>query len=370
MGQPSNKGVEGEIRVALDIATLDRTKYHAVHNVTVMLDDGTTQIDHVVISKYGIFVVETKNYFGWIFGKEREPKWTRSANGRTDKFQNPIRQNVRHIKSLSELLSVEEYLFHSVIAFCGDSEFKTPMPANVLNTGYADYIRSKKIALFSEIEASTLAEKLKSSMLERSDETDRIHLESLRQRHANKETINATISGMGLQGKKGKGAATHRPRLPVAVRDRSAARHGFSLPAKKQRHPGDRLKKNLAAGVVLVVVLLFAANSFIKEMGDLVTNMVTRHQVTANMDIPERGMDSATAERPEPRSNASLVPVRSDASAVSRDSAKDKEERWGRWYSPPPECEILTDRNMVECGNKHIRARREFERLYAQGKLR
>ena len=370
MAKPSSKGVDGEIRVALDIATLDRAEYHAVHNVTVMVDDGSTQIDHVVISKYGIFVVETKNYTGWIFGREREPKWSRSANGQTNSFQNPIRQNVRHIKSLAELLGVEEYLFHSVIAFCGDSEFKTPMPANVLTTGYADYILSKRIALFSESETSTLADKLKSSMLERGEETDRKHLESLRQRHANKEAFNSTISDMRLQGAKGKRTTTFRPRLLAAERDRTAERRGFGVPAKKQHRPSDLLKKSLAAATVLVLVLLFAANSFISGTGNLVSNMVPRHQVPTSLDMPERGMDSASAERQPPRSNASLAPILGDSSAVPRNSVKDKEEAWGRWHSPPPGCENLTDRNMVECGNKYIRARQEFERLFARGKVR
>jgi hypothetical protein len=54
MAEPSRKGQDGEIRVALDIATLDRSTYHAVHNVTVLVSDGTTQIDHVVVSKYGL----------------------------------------------------------------------------------------------------------------------------------------------------------------------------------------------------------------------------------------------------------------------------------------------------------------------------
>jgi hypothetical protein len=268
------------------------------------------------------------------------------------------------------LLGVEEYLFHSVIAFCGDSEFKTPMPANVLTTGYADYIRSKRIALFSESDASTLADKLKSSMLERGEETDRKHLESLRQRHANKEAFNATTSVQGLQGAKGKRTTTFRPRLLAAVRDRTAERRGFGMPAKKQHRPSDLLKKSLAAATVLVLVLFFAANSFISGMGNLVSNMAPRHQVPTNLDMPERGMDSASAERQPPRSNASLTPILGDASAVPRNSVKDKEEAWGRWYSPPPGCENLTDRNMVECGNKHIRARQEFERLFVRGKVR
>lgn len=370
MAKPSSKGQDGEIRVALDIATLNRNIYHAVHNVTVKVDDGTTQIDHVVISKYGIFVVETKNYTGWIFGKEREPKWTRTVNGKSDSFQNPIRQNIRHIKSLSELLGVDEYLFHSVIAFCGDAEFKTPMPANVLIAGYANYIRSKHITLFSDIEATTLAEKLKSSMLERGDETDRIHLESLRQRHANKQATSAPVGSLSLEGAKGRRTTPRSPRLSTAFRDRSAERLGFSVPDKTERATKNRAQGRLAASVVVLVVILFSANSFVGEMRNLVSNMTMRHPATVSVESAAPNQEPATDNQQPPRSRAAFNPRIRETIAAPGSSEIDKEDAWRRWYSQPPGCEFMTDRNMVECGNKHVRARREFERLYALGKVR
>lgn len=364
MAITSSKGQDGEIRVALDIATLDRANYHAVHNVTVRVDDGTTQIDHVVISKYGIFVIETKNYFGWIFGKEREPKWTRSANGKTESFQNPIRQNIRHIKSLSELLGVEEYLFHSVIAFCGDSEFKTPMPAYVLNTGYADYVRTKKIELFSSAEATALADKLKSSMLARGEETNRIHMESLRQRHAHKQPPSLTPRNTTVEATKGKRGATRGPR------HLSDNRLDAGIPHRHQRRSRDRSQQRLAAAIVLVVVLLFAVSNFFDSVKNLVSKTSTPHQVTVSTDNPKTGMEAYSLDRQRPPLSASSAPVIRDASAAPRNSAREKEDAWNRWYSRAPECEVLTDRNMVMCGNKHIRARQEFEQLYALGKVR
>lgn len=72
---PSDKGDDGEIRVGLEFATLDRRIYHDIHNVTVSVKDGTTQIDHVIISRFGIFVVETKNRSGLIYGRERDKNW-------------------------------------------------------------------------------------------------------------------------------------------------------------------------------------------------------------------------------------------------------------------------------------------------------
>lgn len=63
------KGWVGEAMVNLSARLfLDRKTYHLIRNVTLLTEDGTTQIDHIIVSPYGVFVVETKNMKGWIFG--------------------------------------------------------------------------------------------------------------------------------------------------------------------------------------------------------------------------------------------------------------------------------------------------------------
>jgi len=51
---------------------LPADNYHRIHNVTLPTPDGTMQIDHIFVSRFGIFVVETKNMKGWIFGGEHQ----------------------------------------------------------------------------------------------------------------------------------------------------------------------------------------------------------------------------------------------------------------------------------------------------------
>ncbi len=68
------KGVFGEFLVNLMAKLrLDKNTYHVIKNVTLPTDDGSTQIDHIIVSVYGIFVVETKNMKGWIFTKVSKP---------------------------------------------------------------------------------------------------------------------------------------------------------------------------------------------------------------------------------------------------------------------------------------------------------
>ena len=56
--------------------SLNKDIYHRFHNIIIPSDNGTTQIDHLLISKYGIFIIETKNIKGWIFGSEKQERWT------------------------------------------------------------------------------------------------------------------------------------------------------------------------------------------------------------------------------------------------------------------------------------------------------
>ena len=119
------KGVEGEALVSIILKKLPADQYIPIHNVMLPTSKGTTQIDHVVVSKYGIFVIETKNYAGWIMGSENGDKWTQSIYGSRKQFMNPIHQNFGHIKTLQTLLpQVPEDAFFSIVCFPGDSKIK------------------------------------------------------------------------------------------------------------------------------------------------------------------------------------------------------------------------------------------------------
>jgi len=74
---PWAKGQIGELLVRLFAHwQLNKQTYRRLHNVILNTPDGTTQIDHVFLSPYGIFVLETKNMSGWIFGSEKQAQWT------------------------------------------------------------------------------------------------------------------------------------------------------------------------------------------------------------------------------------------------------------------------------------------------------
>ena len=184
------KGFLGEtvINVAMWLK-LEKDVYHRLNNVTLPLaNGGSTQIDHVIVSIYGIFVIETKNYKGWIYGREKQRQWTQAfPNGSKYKFQNPLRQNYLHIKTLSDLLELEMNYFHSMIAFIGECELKTrdELPEHVLTTGMVSYVKKKQDKILTEDEVKFIVEQIESNRFSKSWRTNRQHKAYLKDKHSN-----------------------------------------------------------------------------------------------------------------------------------------------------------------------------------------
>lgn len=75
------RGKKGELNVKLRLRMLSSEKYKIINNLFISNNGQTTQIDHVVVSEYGIFVIETKNYKGWIYGGAKSDFWTQNIYG-------------------------------------------------------------------------------------------------------------------------------------------------------------------------------------------------------------------------------------------------------------------------------------------------
>ena len=132
---PKIKGYFGEKSVAFFLSKLEEDKYKVINNIMLKIGDKTTQIDHVVISNYGIFVIETKNYNGWIIGNEYDDNWKQVIYKRREKLHNPIKQNYGHIQALKEVLNEYSNLnFISIIAFITRADLKVTTKTDVVYT--------------------------------------------------------------------------------------------------------------------------------------------------------------------------------------------------------------------------------------------
>lgn len=162
---------------------LRKKSYFKVHNIILPSENGTTQIDHLIISIYGLFIVETKNKKGWIFGSREQSSWTQSIYGRNYSFQNPLRQTFRQKKVLSTFLDVPESRIQAVVYFSGNCHFKTSMPPNVIQSGLGRYIKRFQIQILTTDKVnqiiSVIQKHLRESSLSRKD-----HIRSLKIRHS------------------------------------------------------------------------------------------------------------------------------------------------------------------------------------------
>lgn len=122
---PQLKGFAGERRVARKLRRLGK-RYTSYHNVYVTKANGElTQVDHIVTSPFGIFVIETKNYRGWIFGSEQKMYWTQTLGTHKFPFYSPIFQNRAHVNALKHTMKANVPI-HSVIVFSNEATLKLP----------------------------------------------------------------------------------------------------------------------------------------------------------------------------------------------------------------------------------------------------
>lgn len=122
---PKIIGSIGEYYVAKILKRLNKTNYKVYNNIYIKKNGRTSQIDHLVLSIYGIFVIETKNYKGWIFGNENSKYWTQTLYKKKYKIFNPVIQNWTHVnflKGLSPELKVLRYF--PIVVFAGNAKLK------------------------------------------------------------------------------------------------------------------------------------------------------------------------------------------------------------------------------------------------------
>lgn len=137
ISKPENIGKMGEKHVARKLDWLSK-EYITLNDVLLPTRYGTTQIDHIVVSPYAIFVIETKNYKGWIFGHQDSEEWTQSLLGKKriwgwsseqHKFRNPIRQNLAHFRAVKDVLKdVGNFIIIPIVVFSDRADLNITTP--------------------------------------------------------------------------------------------------------------------------------------------------------------------------------------------------------------------------------------------------
>ncbi|WP_428243523.1 nuclease-related domain-containing protein [Gynuella sp.] len=167
---------EGAVRRLL-VRYCQNSTSHVLNNITLPYGDGTTQIDHILITQNGILVIETKHYSGWLFANETQKKWTQVKFHIKRQFQNPIFQNKKHVLAVQKLLDfLPSEEIKSLVVFTGDAEFKTEIPKGVIHIDeLMPYIDGMRFASISENRVHFCVGRIECKRFELTSKTDIEH---------------------------------------------------------------------------------------------------------------------------------------------------------------------------------------------------
>lgn len=137
-------------------------EYEIIDNILIPSSGNlpTTQIDHVIISPYGIFVIETKSHQGWIFGDTKSKYWTQVLYRNRYRFYNPFWQNYAHTRAIESLLGTSlKSRPISLVAFPSADKIAV---SDTRNVGTANYVLSRILSfdtkLYSADQVTSLAD--------------------------------------------------------------------------------------------------------------------------------------------------------------------------------------------------------------------
>lgn len=144
------KGEIGETSVAKKLEQLDEYK-KVINNIYINDEGKSRQIDHIAITQHGVFVIETKNYAGIIYGKENSTQWQQYLNNKCFTFKNPIHQNYAHLKIVESKIAEITKNIEPLVVFTRRAELKLQTYSKVLyEEKIIDYIKTKEKVLTNE----------------------------------------------------------------------------------------------------------------------------------------------------------------------------------------------------------------------------
>ena len=156
-------GARGEYVIYKKLSELELSSAKFLFNLYLPRKNGkTSEIDVLIIHSKGLFVIESKNYSGWIFGNEKQRQWTQTlpiSYGRSHKeyFYNPILQNQAHIRALRPLIN-DNIPIYSIIAFSDNCTLKkVTVNSDVLVTQY-DKLRYELLYRIGNLQSEILNE--------------------------------------------------------------------------------------------------------------------------------------------------------------------------------------------------------------------
>ncbi len=187
---PAQLGIKGEYEVSSILHSLPQ-EYYVIDNVIIpdQYNKHTTQIDHIVVSPFGVFVIETKNYSGWIFGSEDSKRWKQTFKTESHYLYNPIKQNWGHTFALAEHLKLSINVFKPIVVFTSKcelnlKEIRTPV---IYTSQLKGLILNYKQEIIPRNDVALIYQQIYNINLI-GDEFEQQHIQSIGERLSEKET--------------------------------------------------------------------------------------------------------------------------------------------------------------------------------------
>ena len=138
-----------------------------MHDLILPGGGGTIHFDHIIVSQFGIHVIDTVHRSGWIYGTKVQARWRQESFGRRHQFENPVHANFIRVQALERLLQLPLSRFHGMVVFTGHRGFKTEIPGNVVSVrSLIRKIRADSRQLLTPDEADRALLKLQSSVVQ------------------------------------------------------------------------------------------------------------------------------------------------------------------------------------------------------------
>lgn len=167
LASPRYRGDIAESRVRRVLAAgLDANRYTILNDVLLPAGGGSVHIDHVVISRHGIFVIESQYAVGWVSGTPVQDRWKQSTLLRTIRLDNPVHKNRSQALAVQQLLDYPSRVVHGIVVMAGQKGFKTDTPEYVLSPDkLIAFIRKKGQLLLEPEQAARATSSINSSAL-------------------------------------------------------------------------------------------------------------------------------------------------------------------------------------------------------------
>lgn len=189
---PSYRGWWGEYKVNLMLRSCLSNDYRVFTNAIYRgkTRHESTQIDHVVVSRFGVFVIETKSLKGKIYVDPLEPNsWLQIVGRRKYKLRSPLMQNYSHIKAVQAVTGVHSQKIHSYAVMAGSAEFPDGMPERVFTIwALVRKIQSHRTPVFSRGHVDDICSALRRRRIKGGYWASRRHVERLKAKEAEGKT--------------------------------------------------------------------------------------------------------------------------------------------------------------------------------------